>query len=445
MIPIQRYIGEGQRAGAFGHIAGLAADPNYTFKGMGFAPKSQNIPSYEDWAAQMGLDPQGFGSDGRSNAMAYLQQFHQVPDFARQRGIAGALLGDNSFTRTLDKYDAAQQAAQRGYGPYVAMAGVGAMGAAGALAGGAGGAAPASTGGAFAGGGGGASVSSSMLPALNTGTGALTPGVTATGGGLGGLSSLPAVGTSTGTLTGGAGSALAGMGGITAPTGGTLMAGATSGGGGLVDQGIFSRIQQMLTGKLSDPFTLAQTGIGLYDSINQRQRANDMQRMLEAGFNRSDPFAPGRGVALEQYMDYANNPQSYMSSPLAQMQIDELNRAMRSKQAGLGQTFSIDPVTGNIRGSGTGAMDFATHLQTNLAKQYETVLGNRAQQAGMQLFPSAGMLESSRGLLNEQNAADQSRARSLGLLVGAGRELFPEISQGWQSGIEGIRRGIFGA
>ena len=110
----------------------------------------------------------------------------------------------------------------------------------------------------------------------------------------------------------------------------------------------------------------------------------------------------------------AQDPMSYMSSPLAQMQIDQLNRAQRAKQAQLGDTWSINPTTGNIQGSGTGAVDFATQMQQNLAKQYETALMNRAQQAGMNLFPNAQMLQQLGSAAGMQNQAGNTGAGLFG-------------------------------
>ena len=115
-----------------------------------------------------------------------------------------------------------------------------------------------------------------------------------------------------------------------------------------------------------------------------------------------------------------------MSSPLARMQIDELNRATRAKQAQLGQTWSVDP-QGNIRGSGAGAVDFASQLQYNLARQYETALGNRAQQAGMSLFPSSAMMQSMAQVPGLQADAQRQMGLGVGMGTSAAMKLFPML------------------
>ena len=146
---------------------------------------------------------------------------------------------------------------------------------------------------------------------------------------------------------------------------------------------------------------LASSAFGLYGSIGAAGRANDEEARLRAAFDRSDPFAEARKSAGDQYLEWQQDPSKYMSSPIARLQIDEMNREAQRKNAMLGQTWNVDNA-GNIRGSGTGANEFAKQLQFNLTRQYEQALGNRAQQAGMSLFPNA---EISRQL--SQNAASQ--------------------------------------
>ena len=146
---------------------------------------------------------------------------------------------------------------------------------------------------------------------------------------------------------------------------------------------------------------LASSAFGLYGSIGAKDRLGDEQARLNAAFDRSDPFAEARRSAGDQYLEWQQDPSKYMSSPIARLQIDEMNREAQRKNAMLGQTWNVDN-SGNIRGSGTGANEFAKQLQFNLAKQYEQALGNRAQQAGMSLFPNQ---EISRQL--SQNAASQ--------------------------------------
>ena len=182
----------------------------------------------------------------------------------------------------------------------------------------------------------------------------------------------------------------------------------------------------------------------LYQGNRSGKDAEEFQRLLQQGFERSDPFAEQRQQAGAQYRQFLKDPASYFNSPLARLQIEEMNRAVRAKQAGMGQTWNIDEM-GNVRGSGTGATDFAKNLQTNLAAQYETMLGNRAQQAGMQLFPSSQMLTAQGGAFGMQQQARNQTGAGMGLLASSASRLFPEIEQGFNSGVEGIRRGIFGA
>ena len=159
---------------------------------------------------------------------------------------------------------------------------------------------------------------------------------------------------------------------------------------------------------------LAKFGYSIYNNQQQNQRAMQLYQQAQQGMKASDPFAPGRATALQQYQQMAQDPMSYMSSPLAQMQIDQMNRAQRAKQAQLGDTWSINPTTGAIQGSGTGAVDFATQMQQNLAKQYETALQNRAQQAGMNLFPNAQMLQQLGQATGMQNTAGNTGAGLFG-------------------------------
>ena len=135
---------------------------------------------------------------------------------------------------------------------------------------------------------------------------------------------------------------------------------------------------------------LASSGLGLYGSIGAKGRLDDEQARLQAAFDRSDPFAEARKSAGDQYLEWQQDPSKYMNSPIARLQIDEMNREAQRKNAMLGQTWNVDN-SGNIRGSGTGATEFAKQLQFNLSKQYEQALGNRAQQAGMSLFPNAAI------------------------------------------------------
>ena len=164
----------------------------------------------------------------------------------------------------------------------------------------------------------------------------------------------------------------------------------------------------------------------LYAGNKQRQQAQDLQARLQGAFDRSDPFADSRKRAGAEYNQMLQDPSSYMSSPLARMQIDELNRATRAKQAQLGQTWSVDP-QGNIRGSGTGAVDFASQLQYNLARQYETALGNRAQQAGMSMFPSSAMMQSMAQVPGLQADAQRQMGLGVGMGTSAAMKLFPML------------------
>jgi len=216
---------------------------------------------------------------------------------------------------------------------------------------------------------------------------------------MGGLAGgVPGAGGATGFTTGIGGTyGFAGMGGL------GLGAANAAGSGGVPPQstgpgvtpGINGYNWQQLLGAgmtLKDILQLAAQGYGLYSSIDALGDRRDAEREMREAFNRSDPFAAERAAAGSQYLEWMQDPNKYMSSPIARLQIDELNRAARAKQSQLGTTWSIG-ADGNITGSGSGAADFAKQLQTNLASQYETALGNRAQQAGMSLFPSAAMAQ----------------------------------------------------
>ena len=144
---------------------------------------------------------------------------------------------------------------------------------------------------------------------------------------------------------------------------------------------------------IKDWLPAVSAGVGLFNSIGAMGDRRDSEAALRAAFDRSDPFAAARQSAGAQYLEWQQDPSKYMSSPIARLQIDEMNREAQRKNAALGQTWNIDEM-GNIRGSGTGATEFARQLQFNLARQYEQALGNRAQQAGMSLFPSAEMARS---------------------------------------------------
>ena len=206
--------------------------------------------------------------------------------------------------------------------------------------------------------------------------------------------------------------------------------GATPGGGSVGPGGTGFNVPGGSSSYFSDPRNIVGIGSALYNvySGNQSQNAADRYRaQLEEAFARSDPFAQSRGLAGAEYNQMLRDPSSYMSSPLARMQIDELNRATRTKQAQLGQTWNVDE-TGNIRGSGTGAVDFARQLQFNLAKQYETALGNRAQQAGMSLFPSAEMMRSMGQIPGLEQQAMAQKQRGFEVLGGSAMELFPSLN-----------------
>jgi len=224
---------------------------------------------------------------------------------------------------------------------------------------------------------------------------------------MGGLAGgVPGAGGATGFTTGIDGTyGFAGIGGLGL---GAATAANAAGSGGVYTQstgpgvtpGINGYNWQQLLGAgmtLKDILQLASQGYGLYSSIGALGNRRDAERELRAAFERSDPFAKERAAAGNQYSEWLQDPNKYMSSPIARLQIDELNRAARAKQSQLGTTWSVNP-EGNITGSGSGAADFAKQLQTNLASQYETALGNRAQQAGMSLFPSADMARNLAGI-----------------------------------------------
>jgi hypothetical protein len=193
-----------------------------------------------------------------------------------------------------------------------------------------------------------------------------------------------------------------------------------------------------LSSLLSNPKLLAQIGGGvwsIYEGMKAKGLTKEADAYLKQAFERSDPFAPARTGAMDQYMQWQKDPMSYMSSPLAQMQIDQMNRAARAKQAQLGQTWNIG-ADGGIQGSGIGAVDFAGQLQTNLAKQYETALNNRAVQGGMNLFPNMQALGQMGDMVDRRTQATTKTGGGIGNVVGPI----------WNAvGGSDILRGIFGA
>ena len=190
--------------------------------------------------------------------------------------------------------------------------------------------------------------------------------------------------------------------------------------------------------KLSDPFTVAQTVLGIQQSGKAADAAKAVQESAMAQLGQSNPFDPGRQAALAKYLEYLNNPNSYFSSPMATMQLDELGRQIRAKQSQVGQTWNVDPATGQVRGSGTGADDFAKGLQTNMAGQYQTVMGNLAQQAGMSLFPNPGFISGANQANQAANQQQRDQYGGYGMLIGAGRELFPELGPAISNKVKSI-------
>jgi len=299
----------------------------------------------------------------------------------------------------------------KNYGPYLFAGGMGGMaaGAAGAF-GGVGEAAGAA-------GATGASEAGWMTGALSATpeTSALAGGASGAGAATGAVAGAPVVGAggALGASTLGLGVG-AGVVGSSLPTlAGGLMAPTTTLAGGMGMDSIL------------------RLGSGLYNIFQGHQAGQDIkdqQRALTEAFNRSDPFAPGRADAMARYRSNLADPSNYFNSPLARLQIDEFNRAMSAKNAGSGRNFNIDPVTGEIRGSGGGAMDFAKGLQTNLANQYETHMNNLATQSGMQLFPNSNMITSQNNLIPMQTQARTQTGAGVGQVFGElGRELFPDI------------------
>jgi len=177
----------------------------------------------------------------------------------------------------------------------------------------------------------------------------------------------------------------------------------------------------------------------LYQAAQARGDVKEAQRILQEAFKQSDPFAPARSGAMQEYMTWQQDPNAYMSSPLARMQIDEMNRAVRAKQSQLGQTWNVG-ADGQIQGSGSGSVDFAKQLQNNLFTQYETALQNRAQQGGANLFPNMQALSQLGSLAGMENQARSQTGAGIGNIIGAGSKMFPEIGRG----IEGAFRGLIG-
>ena len=247
----------------------------------------------------------------------------------------------------------------------------------------------------------------SQLGATSLGTGLTTvsPEFVAASGAAGGLGTAAGTGLATSLIGAGLGTA--------------------TGGGGIIES------------LLSDPKKLAQIGGGawqIYEGLRAEGKIDEANAYLKQAFERSDPFAPARAGAMDQYMQWQKDPMSYMSSPLAQMQIDQMNRAARAKQASLGQTWNIG-ADGGIQGSGIGAVDFARELQTNLAKQYETALGNRAQQAGMNLFPNMQALGQMGSMIGQGVDATQQTGAGAGNVLGGLWGVFGDD----------IKKGVFGA
>ena len=193
-----------------------------------------------------------------------------------------------------------------------------------------------------------------------------------------------------------------------------------------------------------DPVRLAGALYDLYNTYRNSGRLSDLQDELRAFLNRSDPFAPGRADALSQYRQYLGNPSSYLNSPLARMQFDELNRQMRAKQSGLGYTWNLDSA-GNVQGSGTGLKDYMNLFQTNMANQYEGMLSNRANQAGAALFPNSAYVTGMGNTVGAINQNSQNQAGNIGRLFREADALFPEIRNAANSVFQGVRNNWWGA
>lgn len=376
---------------------------------IGAAPEQfQGNLGYEEFAGQMRYDPTygWIAPEGARDTLTGLNA-------ARNRGSSifddklvmaltdGKHGGQNEILRNAPivagaALTAGGLAGLAGYGPMAAGAagtveGAGAVGAAGALEGA----------GAAGAGAGGTGVGGSMMGMGELGSGFSSAGLAS---GVGGTS-LPAIGTATGTALPGAATAL---GAGVAPT--AAAAGVSAVGGGLAGLMTPANMQ-----------TLIKAGGGLYQIFQAAQASGDIkkaQQVLQQAFERSDPFATARQGAANQYMQWQQDPMSYMSSPLAKMQIDEMNRAARAKQASLGQTWNIG-ADGGIQGSGIGAVDFAGQLQTNLSKQYETALNNRATQGGMNLFPNMQALSQMGDMLGLQNQTRTATGAGAGQVLGA--------------------------
>lgn len=211
------------------------------------------------------------------------------------------------------------------------------------------------------------------------------------------------------------------------PTGYTSGTGGSFSFGGATTDSIINRLKNI---NLQDALRM---GGSVYKIWRGVQSGQDMSRAvndLRAAQAAGNPLAQARITAAGQANQMMQDPMSYMSSPIAQMQIDQMNRAVRAKQASLGQTWNIG-ADGGIQGSGVGAVDFARELQTNLARQYETALMNRANIGGMNLFPNPGMYAQTPGAIAGR---DQVRSNTVGavgdLATTVGRTLFPNFKLG---------------
>ena len=378
--PVGRNIRSSTQTGSMSLIDQLATNPNTMLYGQPITPKGPGtIPSYEEWAATQGLTDQGFYADdpstltrGGSGALKYLTQFYNLPQ-APEFGPAAGLFGSNAVTDLADRGDLAYQAAQRGYGPYVAMAGVGAAGLAG-------------VGGAGAGGGLAAGGSAPLAE-----TGSLTMGGPASG------FMTPAgeaLAPNTAGFAGSVGSPVAtGAGALPEWAAGAPAAGATTAGGGAIPgtvaasgaAGTGTALSRIIDGTASNADwvsvlgTAGATGLGMFGA---NQQANSLERLAEQTRAERAPF-------LQAGTNWLQNPDAYWQGP-GQASLDANLRRLSAShgnpissptalgiasQAGLQDWRNAWSTAGNL---GLGGQDIRANLGTGAARAEADIWGNLA-------------------------------------------------------------------
>ena len=366
--PVGRSIRSSTQTGSMSLIDQLATNPNTMLYGQPITPKGPGtIPSYEEWAATQGLTDQGFYADdpstltrGGSGALKYLTQFYnlpQAPEFGLFEGI-GVPGG-----KTLDKWDFGRKAIEKGYGPYIAGAGIGAVAAAGVGA------------------GAGSGLAAGGSAPLVEGGGSLTMGGPASGFMTpAGEALVP----NTAGFAGSVGSPIAtGAGALPEWAAGAPAAGATTAGGGAIPgtvaasgaAGTGTALSRIIDGTASNADwlsvlgTAGATGLGMFAA---NQQGNSLERLAAQTRAERAPF-------LNQATGWLQNPDSYWQGP-GQASLDANLRRLSAShgnpissptalgiasQAGLQDWRNAWSTAGNL---GLGGQDIRANLGAGAAQ-----------------------------------------------------------------------------